>query len=152
MMVVSNPYYIGVKVPKQAVNAVKNIVSNGFYKKDEKEQLNDLKTLTDEICKYYNINSPKIKLGDREAYYPDFQIIILTKSSSIISLLHELRHHIQHQAGKRYRGHDIEEDARAWSLRIFKLACPDSFMKSVKAGRIMHIEWDGEKVVNSRGY
>ena len=152
MMIVNNPYYMGVKVPKQAVNAVKDIVSNGFYKKDEKEQLNDLKVLTDEICKYYNINSPKIELGDREAYYPVFQTITLTKSSSIISLLHELRHHIQHQAGKQYRGHDIEEDARAWSLRVFKLACPDSFMRSVKAGRIMHIEWDGEKVVNSRGY
>lgn len=151
-MVVSNPYYKGVKVPKQVVNAVKNIVSNGFYRKDEREQLNDLKALTDEICRYYNINSPKIELGNREVYYPGFQTIIITKSSSIISLLHELRHHIQHLAGKQYRGHDIEEDARAWSLRIFKLACPDSFIKSVKAGRIMHIEWDGEKVVNSRGY
>lgn len=149
---VSNPYYKGVKVPKQVVNAVKEMVAGGFYRKEEWEQMNDLKDLTGRICRHYNIVSPTIEIGEREVYYPLLKKITLVNSSSIISLLHELRHHIQHEAGKQYKGHDIEEDARAWSLRVFKLACPNSFMKSVKAGRIMHIIWDGRQVVNERGY
>lgn len=151
-MAVNNPYYEGVKVPKKVVNAVKTMIGSGFYRKDEHNQLTDLEELIDIICKHYNISSPTITVDNREAYYPNSQEIGLPKSSSVISLLHELRHHIQHQVNKRYKGHDIEEDARAWSLRVFKLACPRSFMKSVKVGRIMHIKWNGEKVVNERGY
>ena len=152
---VSNPYYKGVKVCKKAVRVVRRVVSNGFYNKSKEEQIEGLGKITSEICDYYNIISPKIAVDKGHEYYqPHNDLIGLPKSTSIISLLHELRHHIQFQADKCYKGHNKEEDARAWSLRVFKLACPNSFKRSIKRGNIMHIEWDREeeKVVNERGY
>lgn len=149
----NNPYYKGIKVKKIAVDKLKGEVKNGFYSKNEEQQEEALNRVIKAVCEAYSISSPKLRVGDfSECYVPLRQEIRLPKSSSWISMLHELRHHIQHQAGKQYKGHDIEEDARAWSLRVFKLGLPKSFEKSVKQGRILHIKWDGEKIVNSRGY
>lgn len=151
-MPVSNPYYRGVKVKKLAVKAVKDIVEQGFYQQDSETQWEWLKALSARICDGYNIHPPKLVKSDSEVYNSRQQTIGLPKTHSIISLLHELRHHIQHQANKRYKDHNVEEDARAWSLRVFKLACPGSFKRSVFNGKVKHIIWEGDKIVNSRGY
>ena len=141
---VANPYYEGVKVPSKIVRKVREIVSDGFYQKSMLLQENDLVKLNSFIAQHYNISVPQLVIdtNEPESYNPATKTITLPKSSSIISYLHEMRHHLQHTAGKRYNGHGIEEDARAWSLRIFKKACPGSFKRSLARGEIMHIYLD----------
>lgn len=148
-MSVSNPYYEGVKVKRKATRAVKEVVSNGFFEQSLQTQIEWLERTAEVICNEYNIVCPEVSVADRNFYKPSSSFIGVTKGS-MISMLHELRHHIQHKANKCYKGHNEEEDARAWSMRVFKLACPGSFRKSAKAGNIKHIKWVDGEVVNSR--
>jgi signal recognition particle subunit SEC65 len=151
-MRVSNPYYEGVRVKGSAVRAVKDMVREGFYQADSDTQWEMLKVLGVRICSDYGVEAPKLNRSRSEHYSPSDRSIGLPKTSSIISYLHELRHHLQHTLDKRYPGHNQEEDARAWSLRVFKVACPKSFKKSAFNDKIMHITWEGDNIVNSRGY
>ena len=152
-MSVSNPYYKGVKVARVATRGVKEIVSKGYYDKDKQTKQRWLLELIKAICDHYDITYPTLNIisNSRNYYQVRSETINLNKPS-MVSMLHELRHHIQHKANKQYKDHNEEEDARAWSLRVFKLACPGSFKRSVKAGNIQHIKWVDGEVVNSRGY
>lgn len=56
---------------------------------------------------------------------------------SIITLLHEFRHAMQHQ---RCAGdwRDAEDDARGWSLSLYYLAAPRTLERLVREGRVLH--------------
>jgi hypothetical protein len=71
---------------------------------------------------------------DREVYYPSEETIGLPKGS-LVSFLHEFRHHMQKH--RLQANPDIEEDARGWSISMFAEAEPDYFRAAWEDGRIM---------------
>lgn len=70
-------------------------------------------------------------------YRPATQHIAMSKIS-VTTLLHEFRHHMQHQ-GAAMIDPDLEEDARAWSLSLYYAVRPDLLKRLVNQGRIFHI-------------
>jgi len=57
---------------------------------------------------------------------------------SVVTLLHEFRHAMQYRPGIADVRPGSEEDARAWSLSLFRLAAPRRFRRMCDAGRIIH--------------
>jgi len=52
------------------------------------------------------------------------------------------------------RGFHAEQDAHAWSIRVFAKAVPNMFLRAVKEGKIAALQWDEvqQKVVNQQEY
>jgi len=154
-MVENKAIYERVKVNRKAVRAVMGMVKNtGYYKKCKPEQqMQHLRRLCDYLGAVYRVPVPSVEFGLFPCYMPSLQTILLDKPS-IISFLHEYRHHLQCYAGKQYKGLTIEQDARAWSLRIFHLGFPKMFEKAVKEGKVYFVAWDTElgKIVDDAPY
>lgn len=145
-----------VKVKRNVVKLVLSMVKdNEFYKRSEVNKEGLLRETIQFICEEYEIEPPmfRVDTSNYNHYQPSNKLIVC-ENTSVISMLHELRHHLQHVAGKQYPNMTIEEDARAWSLRVFSRACPKSFEKSVKAGKVNHVKWDEElgKVIDDARY
>ena len=134
----------------RTVEATKKLVKAGIWKKDLPEHhkvliCNDwLKT----VSEVYGIKVPAFRFDESEVMYrqtgggyyePAYGRITLFKKFSLTTLLHEFRHHMQLQkAGNltMYR-YDIEEDARAWSMSLFKAATPKAHARAASR-RIVH--------------
>lgn len=84
----------------------------------------------------YNIPHPTTQLGTREVYYIREERIEVPRNS-IISFLHEYRHHMQKYDKQHY--HDKEVDARGWSISLFAQAMPDAFDRAWREGRIWYL-------------
>lgn len=63
-------------------------------------------------------------------YNNNYNVIILSKWS-LVTLIHEYRHAVQHAREM------LEEDARAWSVSLFRRACPKAYRRAVEKG-ILH--------------
>lgn len=132
-----------IKVKRGCIGAVRNIVTDHkFYKQENHIKRDLLETMIQKITEIYEVDQPSLTLNPTRGncYYPHRKEISIM-SYSIISMLHELRHHLQH-SGIQNQDLTIEQDARAFSLRIFSKACPKSFKKSVQANRVHHVKWD----------
>lgn len=127
---------------KRAIEATALLPAEGFWKKDlpidEKISICEkwLKTLSE----IYKVNVPDFRFSESESNYlrtgggvyeSRLVRITLYKKISLVTLLHEFRHHLQHQKNIKLYKKDLEEDARAWSLSLYKQALPDSYQNSV---------------------
>lgn len=144
-----------VKVKTDVVRYIKGMVKDGFYKKSEKIQRNEINKLVSFVCTMYATTIPSVVRGGCN-YYNFNDEILSVENNSIISCLHEIRHHLQETKGLCYKFTDgslfnVEEDARAFSMRAFKLACPNMFIKAVKEDKVLFLKWDEElnKIVNN---
>ncbi|RSK43112.1 hypothetical protein [Bacillus canaveralius] len=72
-------------------------------------------------------------------YEPWMTRITFFKKLSLVTLLQEFMHHMQNQMDLKLYRKDIEEDARAWSVSLFKAATPKAFMNAVNKG-ILHFD------------
>lgn len=63
--------------------------------------------------------------------------IKLFKKASFVTLAHEFRHMLQNKAGVKMYKEDSEEDARAWSVSLFRLTDATAFRRAVRKG-ILH--------------
>lgn len=107
---------------------------------EEDEAFEMLQELVSDLADVYDMPTPEVTEDRREVYYPNSETIGLPRVS-IVSLLHEFRHHMQ-QYG-RQANDDIEEDARGWSVSMFATAEPDYFDSAWEDGRIMFMpEYD----------
>lgn len=141
-----------VKVKATVIKKVREMIKDGFYKNKDKK-LEVLKQLSCYIANEYEVSVPDLMLDFNDNnHYCGGEIVI--ESLSIISFLHEFRHHLQYQAGVGYHGLTIEQDARAWSMRIYSKAVPKMFEKAVKDGKVIHISWSEEenKIIDSASY
>jgi hypothetical protein len=67
-------------------------------------------------------------------YLAPFACIQMT-SISLVSLLHEFRHHIQNVTNTNNESDEVrEEDARAWSCSLFNVADPAKFENAMSKG------------------
>ena len=114
----------------------------GYYQGTAK--LLNLRSAAARFSEIYGTETPAVELdpgqvpaGAFACYRPATRTIYL-KNYSLVSFLHEYRHHLQHQGQVRIVK-DIEHDAQAWACSVFYNAAPGLFKKAVKAGRIMGV-------------
>lgn len=140
-----------VKVSKDVVDLVKDMIRGGFYRLGEEEKEEGIRILSRNLSLLYEVKNPSIEFGKMlsNSYRPSTQEIRLT-NTSLISFLHEYRHHLQRSKGLKYKDLTIEQDARAWSLRVYSKAVPKMFERAVKNRKVAHVKWDNElnKVVD----
>lgn len=145
-----------VKVKREAIKVLREAIRGGYYRIDNPEdKYKALLDINKKICDIYGVSYPKkIVVGKRcNSYYPGEKTIYV-ENYSIISFLHELRHHMQNVKGLKYNGLTIEQDSRAFSMRLYALAVPKMFLKAVKDNKVLHIKWDSKlnKVVDNARY
>jgi hypothetical protein len=97
----------------------------------------------EKVSNNYNISVPQFEWNPEVVdagggvYIRSIEKIEMSHTS-ITTLLHEYRHHMQAK-GARMLYEDIEDDARAWSLSLYYKTRPNLFKRLVNEGRILHI-------------
>lgn len=100
------------------------------------------------VCYNYDINTPLITIKDKnkvmnEGIYLGYKKeIIFYGFPSLITLLHELRHHIQQETkifDMELSYEDKEIEARAWSSSLFYSVFPETYLELAKQGQIKFI-------------
>jgi hypothetical protein len=121
-----------------AVEHVRRASSPLWNSDDRDEQLRLLGGLAADLAGVYGLTVPEVRWDSREVYYPAGLVserpVIGLPRASVVSLLHEFRHHMQ-RAG-RQANPDAEEDARGWSISMFAEARPRAFDKAWRGGRV----------------
>jgi hypothetical protein len=96
-----------------------------------------------EAPKFYLIGGKDGKDGYRATgggcYIPSHHEIHIFKKASLTTLLHEFRHAMQFQQNVKKFRNDHEEDARAWSVSLYRLSAPNSYKRAVEKG-ILHFK------------
>lgn len=141
-------------IKRDAIEAVQRTVGAGFYQMTSPRRMEHLTALAGDLSEVYCLPVPKVHLEPRllhsHGYYswcsapgicapdetpPSVEATIVVRKASIITFLHEYRHHMQ-VSGVRY-GRPAEWDAQAWATSLFRLACPGRFRQAVTAGAVM---------------
>lgn len=115
-----------------AVRAVDD-AAPALWNTDRDGALEMLQALAAELADVYDVPTPDVEWDTREVYYGGPERIGLPRPS-LVSFLHEFRHHLQQHG--RQANSDIEEDARGWSISLFAEAEPDYFDRAWRDGRI----------------
>lgn len=79
-------------------------------------------------------NGRKRRLTGGGTYDNNKNTIFLYGKYSFATLAYEFRHAIQNQKKVKMYLEDKDEDARAWSLSLFRLACPKSYKNAAEKG------------------
>lgn len=134
-------YYLKYKnFNPKVINAVKKIIfEKKIFKASYKERFNILEELLKDLCEIYKIpyeKIPKLNITNkgRGFYNLNTNKIYIDNNLSLITLLHEFKHFLQHINNKT----NNEEIARGYSISLFYLCSPKHFINAVKKGLIIH--------------
>lgn len=132
-------YHTQYKFKRAVVNAVRRCGTNGLWRArnagDMDGALALLKQLAKDLCEIYNIRMPyKIFYGDGDRYWRIGRMELRSGKPSLVSFLHEYRHHYQFVTGKKVGN---EKDCRAYSLGLFRVAFPDTFEGMWRENRML---------------
>lgn len=121
----------------EEIDAVRQCVQDGFWIGKNSGDLlfcrDLLRSLSYKLCKLYNIPQvPEIIIGECSCYNHVTNVIELGEVS-VVSFLHEWRHHYQDMTEQNMGN---EPDCRAYSLGLFRVACPTAFRRAWKHGRL----------------
>lgn len=106
------------------------------------------KTWVDKISDIYGMERPTFywdtaaDMGGGGFYrLADHSITMSPNHPSVITLIHETRHALQHkEKGAPMITTDVERDARAWSLSLYYKVRPNLLKRLVQEGRVFHID------------
>lgn len=139
---VRNYHLMFTRIKNETYEAIQQAVENGLWDVDEDEGFNIIRELYSKLSGIYDIPAPTLIEARREYYIRGNETIGLPKVS-LVSCLHEYRHHMQKHGRQHYD--DIEVDARAWSISAFKNALPDHFDRAWRNGWIWFMpEYQGD--------
>ena len=105
-----------------------------FFKMNEQQKKESLNELNIFMSSIYNISISKIVISDLLpcAYWFDTEKISLNKPS-LVSFLHEFKHHINHKLNLP----NTEESARGFSHALYYIATPKLFESAVNKGLLI---------------
>lgn len=135
------------KFHTKTIEATKNLFALRPSGLTDSERAEAFKNWVDNISEIYGMDKPDF-YWDEEADYGgggfyrplDHSITMSPNHPSIVTLIHETRHALQHkEKGAPMITRDIERDARAWSLSLYYKVKPNLFKRLVTEGRIFHI-------------
>ena len=126
----------------ETVQAVAMMVGDGFYRLEEEAKAEKLVGLAETLAHIYGAPVPKFNVGTVTfggfGSYDHPTETITCRNTSIVTFLHEFRHHLQNTTEVRIVA-NTEFDAQAWACSIFFRACPELYRKAVANGRIMGV-------------
>lgn len=141
------------KLDKRTIRLTKDLIKAGIFKKDISMEDKSIMMgiWLQKASEIYGMETPKFYLiggadGDSGyratgggCYIPSHNEIHIFKKASLTTLLHEFRHAMQFQLRVKKFRRDAEEDARAWSVSLYKLSAPNSYKRAVEKG-ILHFK------------
>lgn len=142
-------------IKDSAIGLTYMLFSPEFFDKSDEDKLKHMNDWLRAMSAIYDVPNPLLVLSTPEEcdlgeYIPTDDSVdalygkIVLPKLSVVSLIHEFRHHLQVNEAAKYSsaGKDNEEDARAWSLSLLYLARPAMFKQSVKKGYILYVDAD----------
>jgi len=134
-------------IDRRAIHTTRLLVRTRPWGRDA-AALASARTWASRVAEVYGIEVPTVIIDRR---HPDFRLFgdsyrpmnrtIVLGTFSVVSLAHEFRHHWQQQTGAHLTTRaDAEDDARAWSLSLFRAAAPRRFARMAAAGRIHFVD------------
>lgn len=138
------------RLEPELVEVVKNTVRENKLWQTKNTDVG-LQDVVDQLCEYYHIDGefrPIVILDEYNYYRRDANMIGVDKIS-LVSLLHEYRHFLQHHnLGSKVMSTTelvmLEYDAQFWALSVFYHAFPKMFDKAWSEGKLMAPVYDGE--------
>lgn len=127
------PYHTRFSPSPEAVNAVDSILP-ALWESDRDVALSLMDNLAGQLADVYDVPTPGVEYGPFPRYVPLDGRVYVDKPS-VVSFLHEFRHHLQAHGHQRHS--NSEEDARGWSVSVFAAAAPDDFDQAWRDGTIM---------------
>lgn len=143
-----------VKVKQGLARQVRDVVKNErFYNQSRDDQFDRLNDLKDAFLEIYGIEDEGLMVVDIAEYgeeesieygkFDEEENVIIINRMSIITFLNCMRQYL-YSTGVGCQLNVKAVDSVAWACRIFKLACPKSFEKSVRANKVVNFIWDEE--------
>lgn len=109
------------------------VKDRGLWRVSKEEGFDLIREMYEKISSVYGFPTPALVEDSREVYWVTPERIGLPKVS-LVSSLHEYRHHMQKHQKQHYS--DIEVDARGWSISAFHYALPEDFDSAWRRGLI----------------
>lgn len=143
------PYEQRRRVRRDAVRRTRDLAKARPWSKDPAEQEVMAQSWADDVAALYDVPAPAVLIDGMACHFNPAERIVHLDRFSIVSLAHEVRHALQHAGatglpawattapGGGAPGMLLrEDDARAWSLSLFRLSCPRRFERFAAEGRI----------------
>lgn len=135
-------FYNEEQIKPGAVQIVRKLITQDhFFKQDQQTKLNLLNKLNKDLSNFYNIPIANLVLQPGclgIGCYRGFDEVILINKPSLVTFLHEFKHHLNHKTQQHNNNRQIEEDtARGFSHSLYYLASPNLFKNAVEKGLII---------------
>lgn len=133
------------RIKPAAVVVVRRMVREGrFYHRNNREKMDMLAVLIWDLAHIYKVPIPHIHIVGAPmdwlgggVYDQSTNSIWIGAPYSLMTTLHEFRHLLQFQTMSEPPP-DVEDDARAWSHSLFRLALPRLYRRSLREGKFLH--------------
>lgn len=138
---------------RRTIEATAAFFESKPFRGTDVEKTEKFKQWLSDVSRIYSIPVPTLVIGSEcgSGLYNRLTQTIELPKHSVVSLLHEFRHHMQAQGltrvrldqtlYERFTGESpVEHDARGWSLSLFYKVKPRLFEKSVRSGKIFFVE------------
>lgn len=128
------------------VEASKELIPALWHTEGMEEQGMMMQTWLSAVADIYEVERPALIFSSSQegynqtgggCYNCDTNKITLFVKPSFVTLAHEFRHMMQHKKGVKMYKDDSEEDARAWSVSLFRLTNEKAYKAAVRKG-ILH--------------
>jgi hypothetical protein len=142
------------RVERETVGLIKAVVKSGYFRLEPEQKMQILSEISQQLATTYRVPTPNLRLtpslgtildnsegAPLGAFTGDSNTIYLG-TPSIVTFLHEFRHHIQYnQEGFELAEGipDREVDAQGWAVCVYRQACPRMFRTAVENNRIMGV-------------
>lgn len=134
------PYHRQFKhLDRRTVRITRTLIA-GWSAKTDRQRQEAMRLWLDQATTIYQIAPVRLTIGNDDFYAPLDRKITMSKPS-VITLLHEFRHHFQAERPTLWSG-DVEEDARAWSLSLYHATAPRTLKALAQANRVFHLKPD----------
>lgn len=136
-------------IKTEVIEATKEMAKIVWTNESNEIKFDAMNVWVQKVSLIYGVDCPSLSYSPNRGQYlatgggiynPLHNEITLYYKFSVVTLIHEFRHCLQYKkAGLKMVSVDIEEDARAWSMSLFKKACPKSYKKAIETGAVHHI-------------
>lgn len=110
---------------------------------NEEQKMDKFTNWLRQVSQVYHTNTPSLQISDDEVtrelrgYYEQGHISL--PKFSVLTLMHEFRHHLQREGIVSVTAFDREQDAINWSTSLFYTVRPTLFRSAVRAGTILYV-------------
>ncbi len=120
--------------------ATKKVMA-GWSTKSNSEQFDAMNVWLRKVSQIYALPTPTLRRHDgcNSGWYIPALNRIEVPHFSLITLFHEFRHAYQHSHFPQRMVDNVEDDARAWSLSLYRSVAPRTYAHLVDTGRVLHI-------------